>query len=58
MGEQPSTNGLWLQGVTSTPGQTAYGVTLLCCFLSSERKDSETQLEEKLSVQLRQKETT
>lgn len=40
MGEQPSTNGLSLQGVTATPGQTAYGVTLLCCFLSAERINS------------------
>lgn len=33
MGEQPSTKGLWLQGVPATPARPA---RLLGCFLSAE----------------------
>lgn len=46
MGEQPSTSGLWLQGVTATPGHASYGAAPLGCFPSAERKERQRRLEE------------
>lgn len=50
MGEQPSTKGLWLQGVPAAPAHTSWGGALLCCFLSAERNSQRNSATQRVNV--------